>query len=109
MSVDLIRGDTWTRAWELKNAAGAPIDLTGVSARLQVRSPSGSMLLEASTANGFLTLTPLLGRVDMAVAYTDTNISPGNYKFDLEITHTNGVRKTYEQDVLKVSGDSAYD
>lgn len=42
-TVKMYRGDTWTRAWELKDAAGAPVDLTRAVARLHVRDGAGSV------------------------------------------------------------------
>jgi hypothetical protein len=78
----LYRGDTWTRAWELKDAAGDPIDLTGASARLQVRDASGAVVISASTADGRLTIQPAAGRIDLLVPYSATGLAPGSYRFD---------------------------
>lgn len=109
MPVKLFRGDTWTRAWVLQDAAGNPIDLTGASARLQLRAGDGTVALSASTADGRITLTPLAGRLDLAVAYADTGLPVASYTFALEVTHANGVRRTYEQDVLSVLEDVTHD
>jgi hypothetical protein len=109
MAVKLYRGDTWTRAWELKDAAGHPIDLTGASARLQVRDAAGAVVIAASTADGRLTLTPASGRIDMLVPYSATGLAPGSYRFDLEVTHAGGLRRTYEQDTLVVLEDVTRD
>jgi hypothetical protein len=109
MAVKLYRGDTWTRAWELKDAAGNPIDLTGASARLQVRDATGAVVISASTTDGRLTLTPASGRIDMLVPYAATGIAPGSYRLDLEVTHANGLRRTYEQDTLIVLEDMTRD
>jgi hypothetical protein len=109
MAVKLYRGDTWTRAWELRDAAGSPIDLTGASARLHVRDAAGAVVVSASTADGRLTITPASGRIDMLVPYSATAIAPGSYRFDLEVTHAGGLRRTYEQDMLVVLEDMAHD
>jgi hypothetical protein len=109
MAVKLYRGDTWMRAWELRDAAGSPIDLTGASARLQVRDAAGAVVISASTADGRLTLTPASGRIDMLVPYSATGIAPGSYRFDLEVTHASGLRRTYEQDTLVVLEDMTRD
>jgi hypothetical protein len=109
MSVKLYRGDTWTRAWEIKDAAGNPIDLTGASARLQVRDATGAVVISASTIDGRLTLTPASGRIDMLVPYSATVIAPGSYRFDIEVTHASGIRRTYEQDTLIVLEDVTRD
>jgi hypothetical protein len=109
MAVKLYRGDTWTRAWELRDAAGNPIDLTGSSARLQVRDAAGAVVISASTADGRLTITHASGRIDMLVPYAATGIAPGSYRFDLEVTHAIGLRRTYEQDMLVVLEDLTHD
>jgi hypothetical protein len=109
MAVKLYRGDTWTRAWELKDAAGNPIDLTGASARVQVRDAAGAVVISASTADGRLTLTPASGRIDMLVPYSATGLAPGSYRFDLEVTHASGLRRTYEQETLVVLEDVSRD
>lgn len=109
MAVRLVRGDTWTRAWELRDANDAPIDLTGATARLQVRDDADAVVIAASTADGRLTITPGAGRIDMRVPYAATAIAPGGYRFDLEVTHADGTRRTYEQDTLVVLADVARD
>jgi DNA-binding IclR family transcriptional regulator len=109
MAVRLVRGDTWTRAWELRDAAGAPIDLTGATARLQVRDDADAVLIAASTSDGRITVTATAGRIDMKVPYSATALAPGSYRFDLEVTHADGTRRTYEQDTLVVLADVARD
>lgn len=109
MPVKLFRGDTWTRAWRLEDAACKPIDLTGASARLQLRAGDGTVAMSASTADGRITITPLAGRIDLAVPYAATDLPVASYTFALEVTHANGVRRTYEQDVLIVLEDVTHD
>jgi hypothetical protein len=109
MAVKLYRGDTWTRAWELRDAEGSPIGLTGASARLQVRDAAGAVVISASTSDGRLTITPASGRIDMLVPYSATGIATGSYRFDLEVTHASGIRRTYEQDMLVVLEDLTHD
>lgn len=109
MSVKVYRGDTWQRAWLLEDGSGAPIDLTGASARLHVRDDAGTLLVSASTADGRLTLTPAQGRIDMLVPASAMAIAPGAYRFDIEVTFASGVRRTYEQDTLVVLEDISRD
>ncbi|MEW6560396.1 MAG: hypothetical protein AB1412_09390 [Pseudomonadota bacterium] len=110
MPVKLFRGDTWTRAWRLEDAACKPIDLTGASARLQLRDSTGALAIEATTANALLTITALEGRIDLAVPYAATALlAAGAYRFDLEVTHASGIRRTYEQDSLVVIEDISHD
>jgi hypothetical protein len=101
----LIRGDSWTRTWILKDPNNNPLNLTGATVRLQVRDADDVIRISASTSDGKITLTPAQGRIDMAIPYTETNLAPGSYKFDLEVTHASGTRKTYEQGTLIVLPD----
>jgi hypothetical protein len=109
MDVKLFRGDTWLRTWVLKDATEAPINLTGASARLYLRDSQQTIVLQATSANNLLTITPLEGRIDLQVPYSQMNLPIGKYKFDLEVTHANGVRKTYEQNMLQLLEDVTYD
>jgi hypothetical protein len=109
MSAKIYRGDTWTRTWEIISADGSAVDLTGATIRLQVRDTNDAVVIEATTNNGYFTIDSNHGRIDMNVPYSSTNISPGNYKFDLEVTHANGIRRTYEQGTLIVLEDVTHD
>lgn len=107
-SPTIYRGDTWVRAW-LLSAGGVPLDLTGVVARLHLRDESGARVVEASTVNGRLIITPLAGRVDLVVPDTAMEITPGRYKFDLELVFNDGRRQTVEQSTLLVLEDMSHD
>ncbi len=108
-AVKLYRGDTWQRAWVIQDAAGAPVDLTGAAARLHVRDADGVKVMEASTADGRLTLQPAHGRIDLLMPKEATGVAPSAYRFDLEVTYPSGVRRTYEQATLVVLEDMSRD
>lgn len=108
-AVKLFRGDTWQRAWMIKDASGAPVDLTGAGARLHVRDAAGVKVMEASIADGRLTIQPAGGRIDLVMPKEATGIDPGSYRFDLEVTFASGVRTTYEQETLVVMEDMSRD
>lgn len=108
--VTLVRGDTWLRTWDLQDQARTPIDLTGVTARVQVRDWTDALVLSASTSDGRLTVTPSAGRVELRVPAAATeSIAPGRYRFDLELTFSDGTRATYESATLLVQEDVARD
>ena len=54
----------------MENSDRTPKNLTGYSGRMQVRSTvaSSTVLMEATTANGRITITPLTGLVSVRVA-----------------------------------------
>ena len=110
MSVSIYRGDTWERVWQLKDAAGAAIDLTGATARLQVRHPeTDAVVVSASSADGKLVITAVEGKIAMVMPYADMALAGNAYPFDLEITYPSGRRKTYERNVLVVIEDITRD
>lgn len=108
-AIKIYRGDTWQRAWVIKDAAGNPADLTGASARLHVRDAAGAKVMEASTADGRLTIQPAAGRIDLLMPAVATGIAPGSYRFDIEVTFPDGVRRTYEQETLVILEDMTRD
>lgn len=109
MVVKLFRGDTWQRAWVIKDAAGNPVNLTGASARMHVRDSGGALVMSASTADGRLIIQPAAGRIDLLMPKEATGVAPGSYRFDLEITYSDGRRQTYEQATLVVLEDISRD
>lgn len=71
-------------------ATGTPIDLTGCSARMQVRAEidGTAVLLELTTENGGITLGSTAGTIDLYVGATATAaINWEGGVFDLEIIH----------------------
>ena len=104
MSVQLIRGDTWTRIWEYEGS----LSLAGATARLHVRNSSGSLVMSASTTDGRLVVNG--NQIELTMPYTVTGaVAPGTYDFDLEVTFSNGYRVTFEQGKLKVIEDYSHD
>ena len=106
--VSIIRGDTWLRTWALKNPAKLPINLTGATARLQVRSKDGVLIASATTTDGRIIISSLEGRIDLIMPPIVTSLFETldeNYDFDLELTYANGVVKTLEIAELVVRKD----
>jgi hypothetical protein len=83
------QGATWylTITYE---QGGNPINLTGWSARLQVREGPGSVLLiDASTANGRITLGGSTGNIAIVVpASVMATVLAGTWQYDLQVTST---------------------
>lgn len=87
------KGATYKHTLTWNDSLGAPINLTGCSAKLQIRTSvtSQTVLIELSTLNGRLILTPLLGIIQLYISATDTTslIGTGGV-YDLEVTFANG-------------------
>ena len=86
MTID--QGSDWYLTVTYKNPNGTPINLTGYTAALQLRSlpESPSAVLSLSTGSG-ITITGATGVVDIHATATQTRaIDEGTYYYDLEIT-----------------------
>lgn len=70
-----------------------PINVTGYTARMQVRATvdASSTILELTTANNRITLGGITGAIDLLVPATTTaNLTPGLYVYDLEMVSGGG-------------------
>ncbi|MGW4641819.1 hypothetical protein ACWEN6_25095 [Sphaerisporangium sp. NPDC004334] len=86
------QGTTLDRTLTYKNAAGAPIDITGWTGRMQIRSSSGrtlyATLASAGEADGTITLGGAAGTIRLLVAASAT--SGWQFRlayYDLELTY----------------------
>lgn len=82
------QGATFTRAFRWLDATGNVVDLTGFTARMQVRAnvASPDVLLELTTANDRLVIEPTLGRVSISLdATTTAAITWRKGVYDLEL------------------------
>lgn len=112
-SIKHYRGDTWLRSWVIKDATGAPVDLTGASARLHVRPQEGTdtadELILAATVGDGLTITAGAGRVDLRVEAVDmAGLDLATFRFDLEVTFADGIVRTIEQNRIMIVEDITY-
>lgn len=87
------QGVTTAKAFIWKDSAGDVIDLTGYTARMQIRETiaSNSTLLSATNANGQLVITAAQGKVTLTLTATETaalSFTTGVY--DLELISGSG-------------------
>lgn len=82
------RGATFDRTITWKDANGALINLTGYTAKLQVRQTYTATVvdLELSTANSRIVLGGALGTIQLTAPYTVMNFPADQYVYDLELT-----------------------
>jgi hypothetical protein len=103
--ISVKRGDTWRVKFIWKDSSGNVYDLTGCMANLQVRSSSwADPVVDATTANGLLTIVGEDGEIDLEVpAATMAEIRPGKYQSDLQVTFADGsIHSSKSWDVLVV-------
>lgn len=98
---------TWRRLYYWRSG-GVLVDLTGATAKLQVRTaPGGAVLLTAATGGQGITLGGTAGTIAVVIAQaTLAALAPGVYAWDLVVTDSLGERRrlvagtwTHEQGV----------
>jgi hypothetical protein len=88
------QGATFSRTITWTDSAKNAINITGYSARMQVRSAatSSTVVLELTTANSRISLGGVAGTVTLTVdAATTANLTPALYVYDLELVSGGGV------------------
>jgi hypothetical protein len=100
------QGADWFINFTYENPAGTPVNLTGATAALQVRtSPLAktAVLTLTSAAGGGIVITPLTGLIACRATATQTTaITNGRYAYDLEITQ-NSIVTRLVQGTIEVS------
>lgn len=94
----IVRGDTWTQDFVYESPADTPVDLSGYSARLQIRAnrlASSPALLSVSSAGGEITLGGAAGTIDVEVdALVTAALDFDQARWDLELTSSGGIVTT---------------
>lgn len=88
------------------SADGSPVNLTGWTARMQVRKtlPDPAIVWSLTTENGGITLGGADGTVALDITATDTDNLPGGYAvYDLELVSPGGTVKRLLQGSFTVS------
>lgn len=94
LHLTLHQGDTWAIKITYRQPSGAAVDLSGCTARMQLRPAyaSSTVVLEASTSNGRIALNGPAGEIVITVAAADTAaIAAAVYVYDLELTFAGGI------------------
>lgn len=81
------QGTTFRRTLTLKDAAGDPVDLTGYTARMQIRAEveSTSVMLSLTTQNGGISLGGVAGTIELFISDINTSTVTTEGVYDLEI------------------------
>ncbi len=106
LKLTIYQGATFKRRLRWMDAARQPIDLTGCTARMQVRAEieSPAVLLELTTENGRIALGGAAGTIDLTIAATDTAALAWDAgAWDLEIVHPGGAVTRLAQGSVVVS------
>lgn len=93
--ITIKQGATFQKTLVWEDEDGNAIVLTGATAKMQVRSTpdSDTVLVELSTDNGRIVITPLTGTIALNIPAVVTELldAPAEAVYDLEITDANSV------------------
>jgi hypothetical protein len=105
------RGDTWQEVITWRDSNGDPIDISGCSIRVHLRSrEDDSLAVTAGTTGGEITITNATGGVAaQRVEYTTMRtVTPGKYNCDVELTYTDNTVQSTPTFVVIVEEDVTY-
>ncbi len=100
------QGASLTRPFVWKDGNGDPVDLTGYTARMQVRPTvqSSTVLLELTTANGRITLGGANGTVTLVISpQTSAGITWRRGVYDIELMSADGTVTRFLEGEIQVS------
>ena len=85
--ITIEQGATFSLLITYRDTAGALVDLTGYTAKMDIRTAVGGSLIKTiSTASGGITLGGAAGTITLAISATDTAAITSNGVYDLELT-----------------------
>jgi hypothetical protein len=93
-NINIEQGATFTRTITWKDSAGAAINLTGYTARMQIRERvESSTALVSLTSSSGITLGGAAGTVVITITATQTDALPNMKKgvYDLELVSAGGI------------------
>lgn len=93
--LQIVQGETLAKTfnWKAGKPVALPVDLTGCTARMQIRSKVGAVahLLELTTENGRIVLGGAAGTVQLNLTAAETSaINWVSGVYDLEIVYLDG-------------------
>ena len=100
------QGADWYINFTYKNPNGTPVNITGYSAALQIRtSPlAATAVLTLTSPSGGITITGATGLLAChATALQTSDITNGKYSYDIEITSPTGIVTRLVQGTVQVS------
>jgi len=101
------QGATWKHALIVRDGA-QPRDLTGYTARMQIRKlvTSTEFLAELTVANGRIAITALQGRIDLVLsAELTAGLPPGPSVYDIELESAAGEVTRLLQGTVRIDAE----
>jgi hypothetical protein len=104
-NITVTQGDTLSRVLTWTTNAKVPYNLTGYTAKMQVRSSANSdvVVLELSTTNTYIVLGGVAGTITLNLPAANMSvINAGQYVYDLELVSGGGQKTTIVEGNFKV-------
>jgi hypothetical protein len=96
-------GDTWKFSFVWSNSDGSAMNLTGCTAKMQIKDTAGAVVATASSALNSITIVYLTGTVNVVFSATITGpIAAGLYKSDLQLTFADGTVQSSSTVIITV-------
>ena len=98
LNLTIEQGATYNLSFLYQDENGDAINLTGMTARMQLRRQfaSDTALLSLTTENGRITITPLEGKIELYIGATDTALLTGSGVYDFELVNGPVVNRLLE-------------
>lgn len=98
LDIEIEQGATFDLVFIYQDEAGQPFDLTGMTARMQLRRTYNSPepLISLTTENGRIVFDPFIGKITLKIAATDTATLTGSGVYDLELVDGSTVNRILE-------------
>lgn len=98
LDLSIEQGATFNLIMTYQDENGDPIDLTGMTARMQLRRQALSQLplISLTTENGRITLGGVTGEIILNISATDTEELTGSGQYDLELVNGPTVNRLIE-------------
>ena len=98
LDIEIEQGATFELVFIYQDEAGNPFDLTGMTARMQLRRTYNSpdALLSLTTENSRIIFDPFAGKITLSVSATDTTPLTGSGVYDLELIDGSTVNRILE-------------
>lgn len=98
LDIEIEQGATFELVFIYQDEAGNPIDLTGMTARMQLRRQykSTDVLIELTTANSRIIFDPFIGKITLRIAAVDTDNLTGSGVYDLELINGATINRILE-------------
>lgn len=106
LNLTIDQGSPFTKRIRILNENGSNYDLTGHTAKMQLRQYVGNpdVSLELTTENSFLVIDIAANSVDIVISHLATStLTYSTYVYDLEIINPQGVPKRVIQGSISVS------